>query len=160
MSKPFRSMALAVGAAALLSGQVAYAAPTTSRVALDPLFALSVLGTAQSRAAACAAGSAAVAAGSAAIATGSTSVAAGTAATAVAVAPARPGCVFPVTDDDDAVAAIWTFGDDLASLAPGAGPVAGGGIGLLPLLLGGALIAGIAAWLLTRDDKRKKPKSP
>jgi hypothetical protein len=43
-------------ATALLSTQAAYAAPANSAPALDPLVSLSVLGTAQSRAAICGAG--------------------------------------------------------------------------------------------------------
>ncbi len=71
--------ALAAGAAALLSAQAAYAAPTPRAPApMDPLVALSVFGTAQSSANVCAAGTAAAAA-------------------AATAAQGAPGCVLPVT---------------------------------------------------------------
>ena len=54
MTWAIRSCALAAGAAALLSAQAAYAAPALNRsTSVDPLVSLSVLGTAQSRAAVC-----------------------------------------------------------------------------------------------------------
>lgn len=56
MTWAIRSYALAAGAAALLSAQAAYAAPTpTTHSGVDPLVSLSVLGTQQSRAAVCSA---------------------------------------------------------------------------------------------------------
>lgn len=67
MTSAIRTFALAAGAAALLSTQAAYAVPI-SRPAIDPLVSLSVMGTAQSRAAVCAAGASAAAAGAAVIA--------------------------------------------------------------------------------------------
>jgi len=71
---------LAAGAAALLSAQTAYAAPTTSAsTGVDPLVSLSVLGTAQSRAAVCGAASAA---GAACVAPASMATAAATTAAA------------------------------------------------------------------------------
>ena len=58
MTWAFRSCALAAGAAALLSAQAVYAAPTpTTPTSVDPLISLSVLGTQQSRAAVCASAS-------------------------------------------------------------------------------------------------------
>lgn len=58
MSSAFRKVVLVAAASALLSSQAAYAAPATSHAAaLDPLVSLSVLGTPQSRAAVCGAGS-------------------------------------------------------------------------------------------------------
>lgn len=48
-----RKYVLAVGAAALLCGQSVYAAPVQPAPAVDPLVALSLLGTTQSRAAVC-----------------------------------------------------------------------------------------------------------
>lgn len=60
MTWAIRSSALAAGAAALLSSQAVFAAPTTTASpAVDPLVSLSVLGTAQSRAAVCGSTSAA-----------------------------------------------------------------------------------------------------
>lgn len=56
MTWAIRSYALAAGAAALLSAQAVYAAPTpTTPSGVDPLVSLSVLGTQQSRAAVCSA---------------------------------------------------------------------------------------------------------
>jgi hypothetical protein len=48
-----RKCVLAAGAAALLSSQAVKAAPVQSAPAVDPLVALSILGSAQSRAAVC-----------------------------------------------------------------------------------------------------------
>ena len=56
MTRAIRNYALAAAAAALLSAQPAYAAMARSPQALDPLVALSVLGTPQSRAAVTASG--------------------------------------------------------------------------------------------------------
>lgn len=123
MSRGFRAFVLAAGAATLLSGQ-AVAASSAPR--LDPLVSLSVLGTAQSRAAVCAgslAGAAAVA----------------------AQAPA-PGCVLPVTTPPPAPPPPVTEG----VLPPP--PPPGGGIGIWPLLLGLAAIVGVAALILSGDD--------
>lgn len=54
MTWGIRSFALAAGAAALLSAQAAYAAPTPAQSSgVSPLVSLSVLGTSQSRAAVC-----------------------------------------------------------------------------------------------------------
>lgn len=55
MVRVIRSCALAAAAAALLTAQTAYAAPATASTqpAADPLVSLSLLGTAQSRAAVC-----------------------------------------------------------------------------------------------------------
>ena len=62
MTRPIRKYVLAAGAAALLTAQPAFAATVPSPQALDPLVALSVLGTPQSRAAVMAGGAAATAA--------------------------------------------------------------------------------------------------
>ncbi len=56
MSSVFQKAAFVVAATALLSTQAAYAAPANTAPGLDPLVSLSVLGTAQSRAAVCGAG--------------------------------------------------------------------------------------------------------
>ncbi|HET9810783.1 MAG TPA: hypothetical protein VFP53_03695 [Sphingomicrobium sp.] len=109
----------------MLSAQAAYAAPGISKPAVDPLISLSVLGTAQSRAAVCAGASAAAAA-----------------AAATAGQAAKPGCVLPVTD------AAPPPPPPLAVAPPPAGP----GIGTLPLLLGLAALIGIAALILSGDD--------
>ena len=127
-----RSMVLAAGAAALVTAQGAYAAPVKSPVAFDPLVSLSLLGTAQSRAAVCAAGSAAVAAGAV--------------SAAQAVSPA-PGCVLPVVGPAPAPPPPVTTSTYIPPAA-----VDGPGIGLLPLILGGAVLAGLVWYFLLRDD--------
>lgn len=59
MGNIVRKFVMAASAAALLSSQAAFAAPQYVQPSVDPLVSLSVLGTAQSRAAVCAAGAAA-----------------------------------------------------------------------------------------------------
>jgi len=49
----FRKCVMATAAGALLIGQAAYAAPTQPAAAVDPLVAVSILGTSQSREAVC-----------------------------------------------------------------------------------------------------------
>jgi hypothetical protein len=123
-----RSCALAAGAAALISSQAAYAAPSLTKPIVDPLVSLSVLGTAQSRTAVCAAGASAAAAGAA----------------VAAAQAAPPGCVLPVTAPPPT---------PVTQVAPAPLPPAPGpGIGTLPLLLGLAALLGVAAWLILRDD--------
>jgi len=83
MTWAIRSYVLAAGAAALLSAQAVYAAPTpTASSGVDPLVSLSVLGTQQSRAALCSATASATACGVPA------SMASASAATAAAAATA------------------------------------------------------------------------
>jgi peptidoglycan/LPS O-acetylase OafA/YrhL len=83
MTWAIRSYVLAAGAAALLSAQAVYAAPTpTASSGVDPLVSLSVLGTQQSRAALCSATASATACGVPA------SMASASAATAAAAAAA------------------------------------------------------------------------
>ena len=126
MRSRIRTGFLAAGAAAMLSSQAVYAAPVAASAAsIDPLVSLSALAGAASRAAVCA---------------GSTATAA--AASAAAQAPA-PGCVLPVNAAPPPPMA-----------APPPPPVveAGPGIGMWPLLLGLAAVAGIAALLLLSDD--------
>lgn len=123
-----RTGVLAAGAAALLSAQAVYAAPATSLYTLDPLVSLSAFGTAQSRAAVCAAGTSAAAAGAAAM-----------------QAP-PPGCVLPLTATPPPVA---------QPVAPPPAPVLaepGKRIGMLPIIGGGILLAALAAFLLLDDD--------
>ena len=122
-----RTGVLAAGAAALISAQAAYAAPAQITPTVDPLISLSVLGTAQSRSAVCAAG---------------------TAATAGAAAQAAPpGCVLPVTAPPPAPVA-QTVAPPVAPLAAGPGKE----IGMLPILGGLAVLAAIAAFFLLDDD--------
>ena len=112
-------------AVSMLASSAATAAPRV----VDPLVALSVFGTQESRSAVCAAGSAAAAA-------------AGTAA--AAQAGAAPGCVLPAVDAPPPVAVVEPA-PPVAVVEPVA--VGGGGIGVLPLLLGLAAIAAAVALL-------------
>lgn len=131
MPKSLKSLILAAGALALVSGQAASA--TAPRI--DPLVSLSVLGTAQSRAAVCAAGASAAAAGAATL----------------AQAPAT-NCVLPITGPAP-VAAVAPP----PVVAPAAAPKA---IGTLPLLLGLAAIVAAAALILSQDDDNDGDLSP
>ena len=56
MGMRLRALTLAAGAAALMSTQAVYAAPVSAGPAVDPLVAVSLFGTAQSRAAVCGSG--------------------------------------------------------------------------------------------------------
>jgi len=128
----------AVAALAMSFSSTAVAATSAPRV--DPLVSLSVFGTASSASAVCAAGA----------------QAAGAAATAGAVAAAGQapgaGCVLPVADAP--VVAVDTTPVVLA-------PVAGGvGLGILPVLLGLAAIAGLAAVILGGNDKSSGNLTP
>ena len=87
MLSTMRNYVLAAGAAALLSGQAVYAAPVQPAPAIDPLVALSLLGTAQSRAAVC--GTSATC--GLPMATGATAAAASPAVTASAAVAAQGG---------------------------------------------------------------------
>lgn len=131
-----RRIALAAGAAAFLSSQAAYAAPTHSFV--DPLVSLAVLGGAPSHSAVCA---------------GSTSAT----AAAVAAAQAPPlGCVLPVTGAPPPAA--------VAEVPPPPPPVVAAGapksIGTLPLLLGLAAVIGVLALILSGDDNGNGDTTP
>ena len=117
-------------AASLLASSAATAAPRT----VDPLVALSVLGTSESRAAVCAAGAAQAAAAAGA---------------AVAAQAGSPGCVLPVVD----AAPLAPVAEAPPPLPLAAAPVVtGGGIGALPLLIGLAAIVAIAAVVLKHSD--------
>jgi hypothetical protein len=123
-----RKYTAAFAAVSLLASSAAAAAPRS----IDPLVALSVFGTSESRAAVCAAGAAQAAAAAGA---------------AVAQGAAGPGCVLPVVDAP-VVAAPAPPAE--VAVAPAA---VGGGVGALPLLLGLAAIAAIAAVVLKHSDK-------
>ena len=58
MFSKFRKCAVTLGAAALVSAQAVHAAPAQPAPAVDPLVAVSLLGTSQSRAAVCGTGAA------------------------------------------------------------------------------------------------------
>lgn len=139
MAWAIRSLALTAGAAALVSAQAAYAAPLNTRLAVDPLVALSAFGTAQSRAAVCAAGSAALAAGAAA-----------------AQAPGQ-NCVLPQVGQPVAPPPPPVTTGAL----PPPPPPSGGGFGINPLyILGGLLVGGLLLWLLLDKDDDDDPISP
>ena len=126
-----RNLTAAFAAVSLMAGSAASAAPRS----IDPLVALSVFGTSESRAAVCAAGAAQAAA------------AAG--AAMAQAAGDQPGCVLPVVDAAPAPIVTEPVPPPAAAVAP----AAGGGVGALPLLLGLAAIAGIAAVILAKSDK-------
>lgn len=117
-------------AIALLGSSTAHAAAPAR---IDPLVALSVFGTAESRAAVCAAGA---------------SAAASAAGAAVAAQGAGPGCVLPVVDAPPPPA--------MSEAAPPppleAAPVVASGAGILPLLAGLAAIVGFAALVLDGNE--------
>ena len=125
---PVRRYTAAFVAIALLGSSAASATPRT----VDPLVALSIFGTSESRAAVCAAGSQAAAAAGAAVAQ---------------AAGAQPGCVLPVVDAPPPPVVTETPPPPVVEA-----PVAAGGINALPLLLGLAAIAAIAAVVLKHDD--------
>jgi hypothetical protein len=134
-----RNCTAAFAAVSLLASSAAAAAPRS----IDPLVALSVFGTSESRAAVCAAGAAQAAAAAGA---------------AVAQAAAGPGCVLPVVD---AIAAPPVLSEPPVAPGVAVAPAAvGGGIGALPLLLGLAAIAAIAAVVLKHNDKNGQINLP
>jgi hypothetical protein len=128
-----RARILAAGAAALLSSQVVYAAPARS---VDPLVSLSALAGAASRTAVCAGSTASVAAAA------STAAQAGPTGTCLLPLGAAPPPPVPVTE---AVAPI--------------GP-APKSIGILPILLGAAALAGLIALILSSDDDGNGDNTP
>lgn len=135
MSWRLKSSALAVGAAALLSAQVAYASPAASRTYVDPLVAVSALGSAQSNAAVCA---------------GSTA-AAGAAATAAAQGAA--GCLLPVTSPPPVAAA--------QAAPPPAVPVrTARPFGSTGILLGLAGVAALIALIVALSDNGSGDETP
>ncbi len=125
-SKPSRRLVGALlGCALCFSSTAAGATTTVPAPSISPWVALSALSTPASASAVCAAGAAAVTAAQA----------------------AAPGCVLPVVDP--------------APVPPPPAPVVtpvitpdvdGGGIGLLPILAGLAVVAGLAALLLIDKD--------
>jgi hypothetical protein len=129
----FRKFTTAFVAISMLGASAVSAAPRT----VDPLVALSVFGTSESRAAVCAAGAQAAAAAGAAL--------------AAQAAPGQ-GCVLPVMDaTPPPVVTEAGPPPPPAGVAPVA--VAGGSsIGALPLLLGLAAIVAFAAIVLKNND--------
>ena len=129
----FRKYTAAFVAISMLGASAASAAPRT----VDPLVALSVFGTSESRAAVCAAGAQAAAAAGAAL--------------VAQAAPGQAGCVLPVMDAAPPPVVTEAAPPPPAAVAPVA--VGGGGtIGALPLLVGLAAIVAIAAVVLKHKD--------
>ena len=137
-SAPVRTLVAALAASAVFASSAVSAAPATLG-AIDPLVAVSVLGTSSSQAAVCAAG--AVAAAGAAV-----------------VAQGNPNCVLPVTDAPPPAQVAETPPPPYVPAAP----LATGGVGVLPLLLGLAAVAGGLALILggDGDDSIRVPVSP
>ena len=128
----FRKYTTAFVAISMLGASAASAAPRT----VDPLVALSVFGTSESRAAVCAAGAQAAAAAGAAL--------------AAQAAPGQAGCVLPVMDAAPPPPVVTEV---TPPPPPAVAPVAvGGTIGALPLLVGLAAIVAIAAVVLKHKD--------
>lgn len=94
MTWGIRSCALAAAAAALLSTQAVYAAPVRTAPAVDPLVSLSIMGTAQSRAAVCGTGISGAPAGAVTCGLPAPMITAA-AATAAQDQPPPPGKRFP-----------------------------------------------------------------
>lgn len=134
-----RNLTAAFAAVSLMAGSAASAAPRS----IDPLVALSVFGTSESRAAVCAAGAAQAAA------------AAG--AAMAQAAGAQPGCVLPVVDAAPPPVVTEPLPPPAAAVAPAA---VGGGVNALPLLLGLAAIAAVAAVILAKSDKNGEINLP
>lgn len=126
--RQFTAMFVAIS---MLGSSAASAAAPVAR-SVDPLVALSVFGTAQSRAALCSAGAAAAA------------------GAAVAAQAPGAGCVLPVVDAPPPVAAPEAAPPPAAAIAPAA--VAESSLGAIPLLLGLAAIAAIAIVVLKHND--------
>ena len=120
-------------AVSLLASSAATAAPA-ARTTIDPLVIVSVFGTAQSRAAVCAAGAAQAAAAAGA---------------AVAAQAGSQGCVLPVMDVVAPPPVAEALPPPALAMAPSA---TSGGVGVLPLLAGLAAIAAAAAILFKGSD--------
>lgn len=127
-----RRIVLLAGAAAFLSSQAVYAAPTPS---IDPLVSLAVLAGGQAHSAICA--------GSAA-------------ATAAAQAPA-PGCVLPVTAPPPAPVAEAVPPPPPPPVVEAGAPKT---IGTLPILLGLAAIIGVIALIVSGNDNGNGEVTP
>lgn len=123
-----RLVVMASAATMLASGPAA-AAVRTQSVAYSPWAALSAFASPASSQALC---------GAAAASAVSSAVQAGT-----------PGCVFPAVDAPVAAPVAET-----APLGTPAATVAGGGLGILPLLAGLVALGGVAALLLSNGDSQ------
>ena len=130
MAGTFRRCTSGVLAWSILASSAATAA-TAAPPRVDPLVALSVFGTAQSRAFVCGAGTAAAATAGAAM---------------VQPDAAQPNCVLPVVDAAAPVA------EPVPATSVEVAPSTGTTVGALPLLVGLAAIVAIAAVVLKHDD--------
>jgi hypothetical protein len=131
-----RLVITASAATFLISGPAAAAARAPA-AAYSPWASLSAFASPVSSQALC--GAAASAAAGAA--------AAAQAGTAAAAQAGTPGCVFPAVD-----APVPAPVSQTAPLGTPAAAVAGGGVGILPLLLGLAALGGVAALLLSNGE--------
>ena len=122
-------LALVASAASVLVSGPASAAARTHTAVYSPWAALSAFAAPASSQALCGA------------------AAASAAAAAASAQPGTPGCVFPAVDPPVAPPVA-----EAAPLSTPAAVVAGGGIGILPLLLGLAALGGAAALLLGNGD--------
>lgn len=127
-----RKFTTAFVAVSMLASTAATAAPRT----VDPLVALSVFGTSESRAAVCAAGAQAAAAAGAAVA---------------AQATGQTGCVLPVMDAAPPPVVTQAPPPPPTAIAPLA-TAGGSAVGALPLLLGLAAIVAVAALVIKNSD--------
>lgn len=126
MIRPVSRSLAAFSAATLLASAPAAAAVKAAPPVYSPWVAFSALASTPSSQALCGVSSAAAAG---------------------AAVQGASGCVFPVTDAPDAAPVA-----EAAPVAVPAAVTAGGGVGILPLLLGLAALAGAAALLLAGDD--------
>lgn len=126
---PFRKVTAAFVALTVLGSSAASAATVVPSAPVDPLVALSVFGTSESRAAVCAAGSSAAAAAGA------------------AAAQAATGCVLPAVDAPPPPPAAEAAPPPAAAVVP----VAEAGGSVFPILLGMAAIFGLASLAITGD---------
>lgn len=121
--------AFALSCALCLSSTAAVAASQPAPQSINPLATIGIFGSPAAASALCGNSTAVAAAGAAA-----------------AQAPA-PGCVLPVVD-----AAPLPPPAEPVAVPPPLPPAAGGGIGLLPILLGVAGIIGLALLIASQND--------
>lgn len=125
-----RKWTAAFVAVSLLGSSTAHAAVSTARI--DPLVAVSVFGTSESRTAVCAAGAQAAA----------------QAGAAMAAQAGTTGCVLPAVDALPPPPVAENIPPPVA-----AAPVAASNFPVLPLLLGLAALVGFAALVLHDDEE-------
>lgn len=124
-------LVIMTGAATMLVSGPAAAAVQSQSAAYSPWAALSAFAAPASSQALCGA------------------AAASAAGAAVSAQAGTPGCVFPTLDAPVAAPVAET-----APIATPAAVAAGGGVGILPLLVGLAALGGLAALLLSNGDSQ------